>query len=425
MWGVAILAGIPLALCLLGPEYAYTLRLEGMIAFLVGGVVLGWHAHRMAKNLSVQTVGLRRRRASEVAFVLNFLFPGAGYVYAERMWGLAILIPWVILEAVVGLLDLAPASLSCRLIHCAIQILIDVVLGWHAYRLVMSRPEVSLSAMPPRVLARLTARTAFWVTVLGSLGLAYGATWAWAAFNTAGTVAPAAEQKLTALELGYKYEKGLGVDKNDSVAALWYRKAAEAGDADGMFRLGLMYWTGRGVSRDDAEGTRWIRKAADAGSSNGMFGLGAALSEGRGVSEDAKEGARWYEEAAKKGNAVGMRFTGIAYLSGNGVPQSDLVAAAWFRDAADAGDTDGMCGFAALLATGRGVSQNDLDAARWYLKAAQGGNPTAMLPLGEMYENGNGVPRDLNEAAKWYREAAKAGNPDAEERLRRVGSAGK
>lgn len=53
----------------------------------------------------------------------------------------------------------------------------------------------------------------------------------------------------------------------------WYRKAADAGDAAGMFNLGIMYEDGRGMPRDDAQALSWFRKAADAGNQNAVQAL--------------------------------------------------------------------------------------------------------------------------------------------------------
>ena len=48
---------------------------------------------------------------------------------------------------------------------------------------------------------------------------------------------------------------------------MWYRKAAEQGDAKAMAYLGLCYECGDGVGLDVAEALKWYRKAADLGSS--------------------------------------------------------------------------------------------------------------------------------------------------------------
>jgi hypothetical protein len=46
------------------------------------------------------------------------------------------------------------------------------------------------------------------------------------------------------------YYLGTGVEKSLAIAAAWYLKAAEGGDATAQFVLGAMYDTGEGVPRD-------------------------------------------------------------------------------------------------------------------------------------------------------------------------------
>ena len=45
----------------------------------------------------------------------------------------------------------------------------------------------------------------------------------------------------------------------------WYRKAADAGNANAQFYLGFFYIAARGVTRDYGEGVKWFRKAAEQG----------------------------------------------------------------------------------------------------------------------------------------------------------------
>jgi TPR repeat protein len=53
------------------------------------------------------------------------------------------------------------------------------------------------------------------------------------------------------------YEAGRGLPKDDREAFIWYRKAAEGGDATGQFLLGRMHQKGRGVPMDAAEAALW------------------------------------------------------------------------------------------------------------------------------------------------------------------------
>ena len=65
--------------------------------------------------------------------------------------------------------------------------------------------------------------------------------------------------------LGFAYETGRGVAKNDSEAVRWYRAAAEAGNARAMNNLGLMLNSGRGGARNTIQAALWLLAAERAG----------------------------------------------------------------------------------------------------------------------------------------------------------------
>ncbi len=45
----------------------------------------------------------------------------------------------------------------------------------------------------------------------------------------------------------------------------WYQKAADQGDATGQYFLGFMYEAGLGVTKNEVEAAQWYRKAAEQG----------------------------------------------------------------------------------------------------------------------------------------------------------------
>ena len=67
------------------------------------------------------------------------------------------------------------------------------------------------------------------------------------------------------------YDAGQGMPQSFKEAAVWYRKAADQGDADAQFNLGVMYDKGRGVLQSDKEAAVWDRKAADQGHAGALF----------------------------------------------------------------------------------------------------------------------------------------------------------
>lgn len=57
--------------------------------------------------------------------------------------------------------------------------------------------------------------------------------------------------------VGNLYKDGVGVQRNYSQAAYWYRKAAEKGHRRARSELGNLYLNGRGVPQNAVEGTAW------------------------------------------------------------------------------------------------------------------------------------------------------------------------
>ncbi len=76
---------------------------------------------------------------------------------------------------------------------------------------------------------------------------------------------PIAERGVPAAQynLGFMYESGWGVVRNDQEAAGWYRSAADQGHAKAQFNLGRLYMEGRGVEQNKGLGLYWIQNAAD------------------------------------------------------------------------------------------------------------------------------------------------------------------
>ncbi len=63
--------------------------------------------------------------------------------------------------------------------------------------------------------------------------------------------------------LGFMFESGWGVARNDQEAAGWYQFAADQGHAKAQFNLGRLYMEGRGVEENKGLGLYWIQNAAD------------------------------------------------------------------------------------------------------------------------------------------------------------------
>ena len=103
--------------------------------------------------------------------------------------------------------------------------------------------------------------------------------------------------------MGTSYAEALGHTQNDSLAADWYRRAAETGHTLAAHNMGNIYFSGTGVAQDDAMAVYWWEKAAQAGDAIPQLRLGEMFENGRGVQRNLEQARYWYQESARRGNA--------------------------------------------------------------------------------------------------------------------------
>lgn len=164
-------------------------------------------------------------------------------------------------------------------------------------------------------------------------------------------------------------------------ALIYFRKAAEDGDAAAQTYLGFMYQAGQGVTKDNAETVRWYRKAAEQGNADAQIQLGVRYEAGQGVTKDDSEAVNWYRKAAEMGNARAQCYLGGMYESGRGIAKDYGEAAKWYRKAAEQGYAIAQNNLANLYANGKLVMKDDVEAVRWYRKAAGQGDESAKNEL--------------------------------------------
>ena len=92
------------------------------------------------------------------------------------------------------------------------------------------------------------------------------------------------------------------------------------------------------MTRDDAEAVMWFRKAADQGDAVAEFLLGYQYANGIGVPLDYGEAMIWFRKAAEQGHRVAKLYLGVMYAEGRGVPQDYVRAHMWFSLSAAQGE---------------------------------------------------------------------------------------
>lgn len=221
---------------------------------------------------------------------------------------------------------------------------------------------------------------------------------------------------------------------------------AEKGAAAAQRFVGDLYWDGRGIGRDRAKSVVWYRKAADQGEAEAMLRLARAYGRdaGQGIERDYNEAADWCRKAVAKGNARAMGELGVFFLRGHGVERDRAKARAWFEKGAAKGDAFSTFQLgeverdrkqalvhytrAAELGHARAFTRigdahflskqrDSVTAVLWYRRAASRKDAEGQRKLGLFYLRGWGVAMDASKARGYLRMAAAQGDAEAKELL--------
>lgn len=113
--------------------------------------------------------------------------------------------------------------------------------------------------------------------------------------------------------VGWCYEKGVGVAADGDLAFKYYKTSADAGEAQGMNNLGWCYQKAIGVEESMADAYYWYKEAATLGLGSGHNNLGWCLWKGLGVEEDYEQAQHHFETAARLGNDCALRSLRSAF----------------------------------------------------------------------------------------------------------------
>jgi len=227
-----------------------------------------------------------------------------------------------------------------------------------------------------------------------------------------GTLRRLAEQGNAAVmqRLGHMYARGLGVSRDETEAARWYRLAASAGNTTAMSELAMMLFEGRGVERNSAEGLTLIRQAADAGNTVAQWRYGNVLTDGKYATKDPAQALIYFTRAAEAGYGPAMVDLGLLHANGNGVPRNYQEAARWYQKAIALNHPAAMVNLGVLYQRGNGVEKNEAEAANLYRRAADLNQPAGMHNYAALLDAGRGVARDSERAAELVMKALRSGH---------------
>ena len=164
---------------------------------------------------------------------------------------------------------------------------------------------------------------------------------------------------------------GIGAASGQDLQAI--KQAAELGNTDAQVKLGYMYNNGEGVARNDTEALKWYKLAAENGNAQGQNDLGNMYREGEGGPKNDVEASRWYTLAAVQGHASAQNHLGYNYYIGAGVPKDDTEAIKWYKLAVVQDHAHSQFNLGVMYDNGEGVPQNKVMAYVWYMLSAEKG----------------------------------------------------
>ncbi|RIB30136.1 hypothetical protein C2G38_606463 [Gigaspora rosea] len=169
--------------------------------------------------------------------------------------------------------------------------------------------------------------------------------------------------------LGQYHEYGIGVEKDNHKAFIYYQKSAEMGHVSGTFQVGYCYDEGIGVEKNKFKATTYYRRL-ETEHANGIYKIGHSYANGIEVEKDEHKAFICYQKSASMGDSDGTNSVGECYLYGEGVEKDEIKAFAYYQKAAEMGSVNAICNLGECYQNGIGAEKDLTKAFELYLRSA-------------------------------------------------------
>jgi TPR repeat protein len=210
------------------------------------------------------------------------------------------------------------------------------------------------------------------------------------------------------------YENGLGIPKNQKMAAKYYllcaepiRKLAESGDPEALANLGGMYSGGIGFPKNESLGLEYYLKSANKGYAFVQRNLASMYRYGSGTPVNLPEAVRWYSTSANLGHPGSQYELGKMYLYGEGVNQNTQMGLDLLNKAANQNYSEALFYLGILHSRGEFV-EIDYNKSFELTRTAidyDNENTNAIEYFAFYYEKGVGTDKNFKQAEKYYLKA--------------------
>ena len=130
--------------------------------------------------------------------------------------------------------------------------------------------------------------------------------------------------------------------------------------------LAEMYLFGQGIPPDPVAAAMWFKKAADHGEARSQYELGALYAKGSGTVENDQEAFKWFWRSAESGYSDAENILGRMYLGYKDIALDYATAASLFLRAANSYNPEAMLNLGLLYQAGLGVQFSNIEAYKWY-----------------------------------------------------------
>lgn len=222
--------------------------------------------------------------------------------------------------------------------------------------------------------------------------------------------------------IGYCYKKGLGTDKDISVAIKWWEKASAQNNASAKYELGLCYLYGTGVDKDYKKAWDYFDKSCWRGYKYSFAAIGDMIYFGYGREKSVDKSLEWYNHGAELDDPYALWRLSIIYCNGEGSVVQDYDKG--FQLALKSANLQFIRAYASVgdyFFFGKGRSIDYESANQWYQKGAELGDALCMYNIGYAYMYGKGFQQDQITGLEWYKKAAELGEENAIEALKKRG----
>jgi TPR repeat protein len=205
---------------------------------------------------------------------------------------------------------------------------------------------------------------------------------------------PPKPRPLTPEEARRLYERA----SSDANAMTTLRKAAEEGQAVAQLQFGRLYENGWGVPKDNDQAMQWFRKGADAGNAEARERL-VALQVLRDAEARREREAQQAALRAREAERAQKETEHLIALYGQ-AKAGDAARFAEIKAIAAGGHADAQNFAGACYFNGYGTDKDAIEATRWWVRSARQGNSNAAKNLEMLRKAGYMVDIVEREEAK-------------------------